>query len=162
MGFGAFTKLFQRGRLNVCVADIHDEPEAFPEVVGTLHNNVQSLDASGGYISLGGNLSFAAFKIESDQNLKLVVQKTSPLMLAATLRPGRDAATENYPNPNVMHVTAKRLNVAESQSSTGNSQKAPKQPAGCGPAPPEHQLDALSPPKLGFGGLSASVSRRTC
>lgn len=62
----------------MCVADIHNEPEAFPEVVGALHNNVQSLDASGGYISLGGDLSFAAFKIESDQNLKLVVQNISP------------------------------------------------------------------------------------
>lgn len=93
VGFGAFTKLFQCGGLNVCVADIHNEPEAFPEVVGALHNNVQSLDASGGYISLGGDLSFTAFKIESDQNLKLVVQKHLPSCwplrcgLAATLRP---------------------------------------------------------------------------
>lgn len=93
VGFGAFTKLFQSGRLNMCVADIHDEPEAFPEVVGALHNNIQSLDASGGYISLGGDLSFTAFKIESDQNLKLVVQNISPHVgrdaaaSAATLRP---------------------------------------------------------------------------
>ena len=52
--------------------------------------------------------------------------KTSPLMLAATLRPGRDAATENYPNPNVMHVTAKRLIVAESRSSAGNCLRSPQ------------------------------------
>jgi hypothetical protein len=93
VGFRAFAKLLQGGRLNACVADIHNEPEAFPEVVGALHNNVQGLDASGGYISLGGDLSFAAFKIESDQNLKLVVQNISPhagrdaAALAATLRP---------------------------------------------------------------------------
>ncbi|WP_457973841.1 hypothetical protein [Arthrobacter sp. D1-17] len=78
VGFGAFAKLLKGGRFDPCVADIHNEPEALPEVVGALYNNVQSLDVSGGYISLGGDLSFTAFKIESDQNLKLVVQNISP------------------------------------------------------------------------------------
>lgn len=86
VGFRAFTKLLKCRRLDVRVADVHNEPEALPEVVGALHNNIQSLDASGGYISLGGDLSFAAFKIESDQNLKLVVQNISP-------HAGRYAAT---------------------------------------------------------------------
>ena len=49
-------------------------------------------------------------------------------MLAATLRPGRDAATENYPNPNVMHVTVKRLNVAKTGPPWGNGQGAGMQP----------------------------------
>jgi hypothetical protein len=126
VGFGAFTELLQCGRLNVCVADIHNEPEAFPEVVRALHNNVQSLDASGGYISLGGDLSFTAFKIESDQNFKLVVQNISP-------HAGRYAAAwprrcdREPPYPNVMHVTAKILNVAESRSSMGTAQGVGKQ-----------------------------------
>lgn len=71
----------------MCVADVHYELQAFPKMVGALHDDVKSLDASGGYISLRGHLGFTAFEIESDQNLKLVVQRTSPLMH------GRDAAT---------------------------------------------------------------------
>jgi hypothetical protein len=76
-------------------------------MVGALHDDVESLDASGGYISLRGHLGFTAFEIESDQNLKLVVQRTSPLMH------GRDAATGNHHSPNVIQVTAKRPNVSE-------------------------------------------------
>lgn len=101
VGLGAFTELLQCGGFNTRVADVHNKLKSLLEVVGTLHDDVQSLNASGGYISLGGNLSFAAFQIQPDQDLELMVQRTSPLMH------GRDAATEDNPNPNVMQVTGK-------------------------------------------------------
>src|SRR5687767_12579065 len=68
-------------------------------------------------------------------------------MLAATLRPGRDAATENYPNPNVMHVTVKRLNVAESRSFKGDRPRSPQatsrlRPGAVG-APLEHRWSTV-------------------
>lgn len=106
VGLGAFTELLQGGGLDVRVADVHDQLKAFPEVVCTLHDNVESLDASGGYISLSGDLSLTAFQIQPDQDLELMVHRTSPLMH------GRDAAAEHNPNPNVIQVTGKRLNIS--------------------------------------------------
>ena len=106
VGLGAFTELLQGGGFDACVADVHNKLKSLLEVVGTLHDDIESLNASGGYIALGGDLSFAAFQIQPDQDLELMVQRTSPLMH------GRDAATEDNPNPNVMQVTGKSQNVA--------------------------------------------------
>ncbi|WP_185982184.1 hypothetical protein [Arthrobacter sp. KBS0703] len=64
--FGAFPELFKSGRLDARVGDVHNELEALPEVVGALHDDVKGLDALGGYMSLGGDLSFAAIEVHPD------------------------------------------------------------------------------------------------
>ncbi|WP_336885586.1 hypothetical protein [Arthrobacter sp. FW305-BF8] len=76
--FGAFPQLFQRDGFDTGVADIDDELQALTEVVGALHNDVKSLDALGGYMSLGGDLSLTAVKVHADQYLELLVQNFSP------------------------------------------------------------------------------------
>lgn len=99
--FGAFAQLFKGDGLNPGVADIDDELQALTEVVGALHNDVKSLDALGGHVTLGGNLCLTAVEIHADQYLELLVQKTSPLLH------GRDAATGYNPSVHVTHVTEK-------------------------------------------------------
>jgi len=76
--FGAFPQLFKRDGFDTGVADINDEPQALTEVVGALHNDVKSLDALGGYMSLGGDLSLTAVEVHADQYLELLVQNFSP------------------------------------------------------------------------------------
>jgi hypothetical protein len=76
--FGALPQLFKGNGLHPGVADIDDELQALTEVVGALHNDVKSLDALGGYMSLGGDLSLTAVKVHADQYLELLVQNFSP------------------------------------------------------------------------------------
>jgi hypothetical protein len=64
--FGAFPELFKSGGLDACVGDVHYELKALPEVVGALHDDVKSLDALGGYVALGGDLSLTAIEIHPD------------------------------------------------------------------------------------------------
>ncbi|MDQ1060014.1 hypothetical protein QFZ23_003915 [Arthrobacter globiformis] len=76
--FGAFPQLFKCDGFDTGVADIDDELQALTEVVGAFHNDVKSLDALGGYMSLGGDLSLAAVEVHADQYLELLVQNFSP------------------------------------------------------------------------------------
>jgi hypothetical protein len=78
MRFGAFPQLFKGYGLHAGVADIDDELQALTEVVGALHNDVKSLDALGGHVTLGGDLSLTAVEIYADQYLELLVQNFSP------------------------------------------------------------------------------------
>jgi hypothetical protein len=64
--FGAFPELFKSGGLDARVGDVHNELQALPEMVGTLHDDVKSLDALGGYMALGGDLSLTAIEIHPD------------------------------------------------------------------------------------------------
>ncbi|WP_157372454.1 hypothetical protein [Arthrobacter sp. Soil736] len=66
MRFGAFPELFKGRGFDARVGDVHNELEALPEVVGTLHDDVKSLDALGGYVPLGGDLSLTAIEIHPD------------------------------------------------------------------------------------------------
>lgn len=75
MGFGTFPELFKGRGFDAGVGDVHNELKTLPEVVGALHDDVESLDALGGYVALGGDLSLTAFEVQTDQNLELVVQE---------------------------------------------------------------------------------------
>lgn len=76
--FGAFPQLFKCDGLDTGVADIDDELQALTEVIGAFHNNVKSLNALGGYVALGGDLSFTAVEVHADQYLELLIQNFSP------------------------------------------------------------------------------------
>ena len=78
VSLGAFLQLLECDGLHAGVADIDDELQALAKVVGALHNDVKSLDALGGYVTLGGDLSLTTVEIHADQYLELLVQNFSP------------------------------------------------------------------------------------
>ena len=87
MGFGALAELLQGDCVHLCVADVNNDVEPFPQMIGTLHNHVQCLDALGGHVTLGGYLGLSAVQVHADQYPKFVVQWNPPPWVAATLRP---------------------------------------------------------------------------
>lgn len=87
MGFGALAELLQGGCVYLRMADVNNDVEPFPEMIGALHNHVQCLDALGGHMTLGGYLGLSAIQVHADQYPKFVVQWNPPPWVAATLRP---------------------------------------------------------------------------
>ncbi len=87
MGFGALAELLQGRCVYPCVADVNNDVEPFPKMIGSLHNHVQCLDALGGHMTLGGHLGLSAIQVNADQYSKFVVQWNPPPWVAATLRP---------------------------------------------------------------------------
>ncbi|MEN3345685.1 MAG: hypothetical protein V7635_2261 [Arthrobacter sp.] len=79
--------MFHRGWFHACVAHIHHQVEALPQVVGALHNHVQGLEALRRHMALGRYFGLSAFEVEPDENLELVVQNAFPFAH------GRNAAT---------------------------------------------------------------------
>ena len=70
-----------------CVADVDDDVEAFPQMIGTLNNHAQCLDALSGHMTLGGYLGLSAVELNADQYSQFIVQWNPPPWVAATLQP---------------------------------------------------------------------------
>jgi hypothetical protein len=87
MAFRRGLQLFHRGWFNACVAYIHHQVEALPQMVGALHNHVQGLEALRRDVALGRYLGLSAVEVEPDENLELVVQNASLSHTAATQPP---------------------------------------------------------------------------
>lgn len=89
VGPGAGAELLQGFWFYFCMADVDDDVEAFPQMIGTLHNHVQCPDDLGGHTTLGGYLGLAAIEVNADQYSKFVVQwNPSPPRVAATVQTG--------------------------------------------------------------------------
>ena len=91
VGFRTRLQLLQGGRFYAGKAYIQDQVEAFPEVVGPLHNHIQGLEAFRRHMALGCYCCLSAIEVEPYKNPELVIQMLSPVThfscLAATLRP---------------------------------------------------------------------------
>ena len=87
VGFGALAELLQGSCVYLCVADVNNDVQPFPQMIGTLHNHIQCLDALSGHMTLCGYLGLSAIQVHADQYPKLVVQWNPPPWVAATLRP---------------------------------------------------------------------------
>lgn len=90
VGFRTRVQLLEGGRFHAGMAYIQNQVEAFPEVVGPLHNHIQGLEAFRRHMALGCYFRFSAIEVEPYKNPELVIQMlplSRILVPAATLRP---------------------------------------------------------------------------
>lgn len=97
-GFRTRLQLRQGGRFHAGMAYIQNQVEAFPQVVGPLHNHVQGLEAFRRHMALGCYFCLSTIEVEPYKNFELVIQM---LPLSRILVPGRDAAADPQPREQV-------------------------------------------------------------